>query len=122
MQLRIQLLSILVGGVLLLAIFQLIKKNKLLEQYSLLWIASAVILLFMAIFQDLLIKFSYAIGIYYPPSALFLVAILCGLVIALHYSVVISGLKRQNNQLAQEVGLLRGEVERLKEEVETSVS
>lgn len=119
MQLRIQLFSILVGAVLLLVIFQLIRKNKLLEQYSLLWIASATILLVMAIWQDVLIKLSYLIGIYYPPSALFLVAIICGLVIALHFSVVVSGLKRQNNKLAQEVALLQGELEKLREDMST---
>ena len=119
MQLRIQLFSILVGAVLLLVIFQLIRKNKLLEQYSLLWIASAILLLVMAVWQDVLIKLSYLIGIYYPPSALFLVAIICGLVIALHFSVVVSGLKRQNNKLAQEVALLQSDLEKLREDMST---
>jgi hypothetical protein len=116
MEFRLQLFSILVGVVLLGIIFQLIRKNRLLEQYSLLWIASAVILIVMAVWQDVWVKISSMIGILYPPSTLFLVAIICGMVIALHFSVVISGLKRQNNKLAQEMGLLRGEMERLKQE------
>jgi hypothetical protein len=116
MEFRLQLFSILVGVILLGIIFQLIRKNRLLEQYSLLWIASAVILIVMAVWQDLWVKISSMIGILYPPSTLFLVAIICGMVIALHFSVVISGLKRQNNKLAQEMGLLRGEMERLKHE------
>ena len=116
MEARLQLFSIAVGIVLLGIIFQLIRKNRLLEQYSLLWIASAVILMVMAVWQDLWVKISNLIGILYPPSTLFLVAIICGMVIALHFSVVISGLKRQNNKLAQEMGLLRGEMESLKQE------
>ena len=116
MEFRLQLFSILVGVVLLGIIFQLIRKNRLLEQYSLLWIASAVILIVMAVWQDVWVKISNMIGILYPPSTLFLVAIICGMVIALHFSVVISGLKRQNNKLAQEMGLLRGEMETLKQE------
>lgn len=116
MEFRLQLFSILVGVVLLGIIFQLIRKNRLLEQYSLLWIASAVILIVMAVWQDVWVKISNMIGILYPPSTLFLVAIICGMVIALHFSVVISGLKRQNNKLAQEMGLLRGEMESLKQE------
>jgi len=116
MEFRLQLFSILVGVVLLGIIFQLIRKNRLLEQYSLLWIASAVILIVMAVWQDVWVKISSMIGILYPPSTLFLVAIICGMVIALHFSVVISGLKRQNNKLAQEMGLLRGEMESLKQE------
>ncbi len=116
MEFRLQLFSILVGVVLLGIIFQLMRKNRLLEQYSLLWIASAVILIVMAVWQDVWVKISSMIGILYPPSTLFLVAIICGMVIALHFSVVISGLKRQNNKLAQEMGLLRGEMESLKRE------
>ena len=114
MEARLQLFSIAVGIVLLGIIFQLIRKNRLLEQYSLLWIASAVILMVMAVWQNLWVKISNLIGILYPPSTLFLVAIICGMVIALHFSVVISGLKRQNNKLAQEMALLRGEMETLK--------
>ena len=114
MEARLQLFSIAVGIVLLGIIFQLIRKNRLLEQYSLLWIASAVILMVMAVWQNLWVKISNLIGILYPPSTLFLVAIICGMVIALHFSVVISGLKRQNNKLAQEMGLLRSELETLK--------
>ena len=113
MEARLQLFSIAVGIVLLGIIFQLIRKNRLLEQYSLLWIASAVILMVMAVWQNLWVKISNLIGILYPPSTLFLVAIICGMVIALHFSVVISGLKRQNNKLAQEMGLLRSELETL---------
>ena len=118
MQVRIQLFSILMGVILLGIIFHLIRKNRLLEQYSLLWIASAVILIVMAVWQDLWVKISQMIGVLYPPSTLFLVAILCGMVIALHFSVVISGLKQQNNKLAQEVGLLRSEVEKLTKSLE----
>jgi hypothetical protein len=119
MQVRIQLFSVFLGISLLLVIFQLIRKNKLLEQYSLLWIASAVILLVMAICRGLLERLSNFIGIYYPPSALFFVAIFCGMVIALHFSVVISRLNRQNNTLAQEIGILRSEIDRLKNESRT---
>jgi hypothetical protein len=114
MQLRIQIFSILLSVSLLFVIFQLIRKNKLLEQYSLLWIASAVLLFVMAVWKDLLLMISRWIGIYYPPSALFLLAVFCGMVIALHFSVVISKLRRQNNALAQEFALLRNEIDRLK--------
>ncbi len=114
MELRITLFSILVSVMLLGTVFHLIRKNKLLEQYSLLWIASAVLFLIMAVWKNLLIRLSQLIGIYYPPNALFMVGIFCGMVIALHFSVVISELKRQNNILAQDVALLRCELEQIK--------
>ncbi|MBN1779898.1 DUF2304 domain-containing protein [bacterium] len=111
---RVQIVSVLLGLCLLGIIFQLIRKNRLLEQYALLWILSALILLLMSAWRDLLHKLSALVGIYYPPSALFLLAILCGMMIALHFSVVISRLTKQNHTLAQEVALLRREVDALK--------
>lgn len=113
---RIQIFTVLVAVALLLVIFQLVRKNKLLEQYSLLWIASAVLLIVLALWRDLQTWMSNLIGIYYPPSALFLIAIVCGMVIALHFSVVISNLREQNHLLAQEMALLKEKIEKLNSE------
>jgi len=111
---RVQIVSVLLVALLLGAIFQLIRKNRLLEQYSLLWILSAGILLIMSLWRDLLHKISALAGIYYPPSALFLLAILCGIMIALHFSVVISKLTKQNHTLAQEMAILKQELQEIK--------
>ncbi|MCD6116170.1 DUF2304 domain-containing protein [bacterium] len=119
MQIRIQILTMLMGVILLLVIFQLIRKNRLLEQYSLLWIASAVLLFIMAAWRGLLEKISHLIGIYYPPSALFVLAIFCGMVIALHFSVVISKLTKENNTLAQKVAILGTEIKSLNDRMDS---
>ena len=108
---RIQFVSAAIGILLLAVIFQLIRKNRLLEQYALLWIASAVLLLVVSIWRNLLEKLAGWAGIYYAPSAMFLVALFCGMVIALHFSVVVSQIKKQNNTLAQQVALLKQELD-----------
>ncbi|MBN2104183.1 DUF2304 domain-containing protein [bacterium] len=108
---RVQIVSISLVVLLLGVIFQLIRKNRLLEQYSLLWILSAAILLLISLWKGLLDLISSLAGIYYPPSALFLFAILCGIMIALHFSVVISRLTKQNHTLAQEIALLKQKIE-----------
>ena len=113
MQVRVQIVSVLVGLVLLGLIFQLIRRNKLLERYAILWIASIGLLLAVAIWKQLMEKLAQLIGIYYPPSALFVLAIFCGMAIVLHFSVVISQLTTQNNKLAQEVALLRAEMDQM---------
>ena len=111
---RVELVSITLVLFLLGILFQLIRKNRLLEQYSLIWIVSAIILLVMSLWRNLLDRFAALTGIYYPPSALFLFAILCGIMIALHFSVVISKLTKQNHTLAQEIALLKQELEAVK--------
>jgi len=113
MQTRIMITALGLGLILLAVIFQLIRKNRLQEKYSILWIASAVVMVVLSVWTQLLKSFAAWIGIFYPPSALFAAAVFCGLVIALHYSVVLSTLTSQNKTLAQEIGLLREEVDRL---------
>jgi len=115
MAIRIQVFVIAIGCLLLGIIFHLIRRNKLMEQYSILWILSALAVIFLAFWRGLLEKISVVIGIYYPPSALFVIAIFCGLAIALHFSVVISRLTSQNKKLAQEIGLVKNELKQVKE-------
>jgi len=112
MQVRVQIVSILVGVILLGTIFQLIRKNRLQEKYALLWILSAVIVLVLSVWRDFLALFASWVGIFYAPSALFLVALFCGMVIALHFSVVVSDLTKQNKTLVQEIALLKEELQR----------
>jgi hypothetical protein len=114
MQIRIQICSVIVGLVLLAVIFQLIRRNKLQEKYSLLWIASTVLILVLSAWRGLLEAFASLVGVFYAPSALFLVALFCGMIIALHFSVVVSDLTKQSKTLAQEVALLKEELKRLK--------
>jgi hypothetical protein len=112
MQIRIQIASILVGLVLLGVIFQLIRRNRLQEKYALLWIASVVIVLVLSVWRGLLESFAACVGIFYAPSALFLVALFCGMIIALHFSVVVSDLTKQNKTLVQEIALMKEELHR----------
>jgi hypothetical protein len=113
MQVRVQIVSIMLGVVLLGVIFQLIRKNRLQEKYALLWITSAAIVLVLSVWRGLLETFASWVGIFYAPSALFLVALFCGMVIALHFSIVISDLAKQNKTLVQEIALLKEELGRL---------
>ncbi|MDZ7270241.1 MAG: DUF2304 domain-containing protein [candidate division KSB1 bacterium] len=108
---RIQIIAI--AGSLLIAgfIFELIRKRKLLERYSLLWFGSALVMIVLSIWRGLLDKAAALMGVYYAPSALFIVALGCGVVLFVHFTIVISGLTEQNKLLAQEVGLMREELQ-----------
>jgi hypothetical protein len=94
----------------LIVIIELIRRGRLKEKYSLLWLFAGTILLVLSLSRKLLEYVSSLVGIYYPPSFLFLLAFLFLLLITLHFSSVISGLSEKNKQLAQEVALLRQEL------------
>ena len=110
---RIQFIAILISLIIAGTIFQLIRKKKLLEQYSLLWFFSAIVLLIFSVWRDLLDKMAGAMGIYYAPSALLVIVIFCGFLLFLNFSLVISKLTNQSKSLAQEIALLQNKLEKL---------
>jgi hypothetical protein len=112
--------AIIASAAVMLIVVELIRRGRLKEKYSLLWLLAAGILLMLSVSRELLEYLSRLAGIYYAPSFLFLVAFLFLLLITLHFSVVISGLSEKNKQLAQEIALLRLEMqERLPEKTKT---
>jgi hypothetical protein len=107
----LKLLSIVASGAVLVMVIELIRRGRLKERYSLLWLFAGSVLLVLSSSRDLLEFFSHLLGVYYAPSLLFLLAFLFLLLITLHFSVVISGLSEKNKRLAQELALLRQEMQ-----------
>jgi hypothetical protein len=107
MALRIQLVAILVTGGLFVIVFELVRRRRLMERYALLWLFASGILLLLALWKGLLNEIAHAIGIYYAPSALFVIAFGFILVLLLHFSLVISRLAEQSKVLAQRLGMLQ---------------
>ena len=96
----------------LLLVLELVRRRHLREEYALLWLLTGVVLLLLSISRPLLDTLARLTGIFYPPSALFLVALLFVLAVLLHFSIVLTRLTQQNRELAQQVALLRHDLER----------
>jgi hypothetical protein len=92
---------------LLLLVFELVRRKRLQERYAILWLLAAVTLFVLAVWKGLLTTLSHDVGISYPPSALFAVAIGLIAMILLHFSLAVSRLSDQNKVLAQRLGLLQ---------------
>jgi hypothetical protein len=106
MQARIQLVAIAVAVVVLVTILEMVRRRRLMERYALLWLFSGSVLLALAIWRGALAKVSHAIGVSYPPNALFLIAFGFVLLLLLHFSSVISRLSDQTKVLAQRQALV----------------
>ncbi|MFQ5736830.1 MAG: DUF2304 domain-containing protein [Thermodesulfobacteriota bacterium] len=97
-----------IGSVALFAlVIDFIRRGLLKEKYSVLWLASSVVIAALSIKKELLDYIARLFGIAYPPSLLFLVAFIFVLLITLHFSVVISIQHEKNKRTAQELALLR---------------
>jgi hypothetical protein len=119
MQTRIQLVTIIGAAVLLLAVLEMVRRRRLTERYALLWLLSAVVLLALAIWGGALASISHALGVVYPPNALFFIAIGCIVLLLLHFSAAVSRLSDQSELLAQRQALLE---ERLRRQEHSSRS
>ena len=102
----VQLFAALASVVLLGIVIELIRSRKLRERYALLWLATAGVILFFAAWRSGLHNLSEALGIAYPPNALFVLALMFVLVLLLHFSTVISKLSDRTTTLTQQLALL----------------
>ena len=104
---RVTLFAICASAALLLYILEMVRRRKLREEYSILWLAGSVVILVLSLKQDWLVGIAHVVGIVYPPSFLFLVGILFILLILIHFSIAISKLHQMNKKMAQELALLK---------------
>lgn len=109
---RVMLIGLAVSLGALVFVLELVRRQKLREDYSLLWLATAFVLLILFISRPLLDQLAGLIGVTtYPPAALFAVAIFFVLAILLHFSTVLTRLTRENKRIAQQMAILQRELE-----------
>ena len=103
----ISVLVIVVAVMIALTVVFYIRRWRLKEQYSLLWLVLSVAMVVPAVAPDLVEWSARKLDVVYAPSILFFLALAFVAVMLFHYSLEISRLSDQNRELAQEVGLLR---------------
>lgn len=102
----------------LLFVLELVRRRRLREEYSLLWLGTAFVMLIVSMWRDLLHGMAAAVGIAYPPNLLFLLAVLFVMGTLLYFSTIITRLTQENKEMAQQVALLRHEIESLRTDEE----
>ena len=122
MDTRIQIVAVATTGLLLLIVLELVRRRRLLERYALVWLGSALVLLALGVWSGLLTSVSDAIGIRYPPSALFVVAFGFILLLLLHFSTAVSRLTDQTKVLAQRLALMEERHRELERRLEGEAS
>ena len=115
---RFQTLSILGSILAIFFIIELIRRKKIKEEYSILWLVLVFSFLIISISTSVINKFSDIIGIAYAPAALLLFLILGSFAILIHFSIVITKLSEKNKSLIQELSILKFDFEKFKKESE----
>jgi len=107
----INVLIIVVAVLIALTVILYVRRWRLKEQYSLLWLVLAVAMVVPASAPGLVEWFADRLDVFYAPALLFFFALAFVAVMLFHYSLEISRLSDQNRELAQELGLLRARFE-----------
>jgi hypothetical protein len=100
------------GMALMLFTIELIRRRRLREEYSLLWLLTGIVLLTFVLFPDILYRISEMLVLHHLTTML-LVTFLFLLLIVFHYSTVISQVSERETELAQQVALLIWQLEQL---------
>jgi hypothetical protein len=103
--------ALLIGLTAFALILELIRRRRLREEYSWLWLLTAGVMILLVIWFRLLVVITHLVGAVTPMNTLLLFAVLFLFAIAVHYSVIVSRLTSQVKNLAQELALLTARLE-----------
>ncbi len=93
-------------------VLELVRRRKMREEYSWLWMLTATGMVVLASWYGLIEAITRAIGAVTPTTTLFLFALLFLLLISVHFSTVLCRLTQQVRRLTQELAILDAELRR----------
>lgn len=107
----VQLVLALLLAVTAVTVIRLVRRRALRGKYVLLWLGTCVASLPAVLVPDRLDSLVRRAGVDYPPTAYLLAAVVFLLAVAIHLSWELSRIDERTRTLAEELALLRAEVE-----------
>jgi hypothetical protein len=117
---RLLTVSLLLSGALMAVILISLRRSHIRVEYSVSWLAAAVVVFVLSLWRGGLIALAGLFGIIYPPAALATVIICVFLVVLYRLSMIVSDLKDNNVALAQKVAALEFHLHRLEDSREAA--
>lgn len=87
-----------------------VRRRRLAVEYSLIWIVAGLGMIFFSLWKNGIEYLAGLMGIYYAPSAIFVVFGVLVFVLCIHFSLAISKLSSNNRVLIQRIALLEDEL------------
>ena len=117
MILKLKIFSIVIAVSIFVVILELIRRRKLKEDLSFIWIVSGIIILITALFEDIVFFIADLTGVTTPQSMLFFFGLIFLILLNLQLSIKISGITDQLKNLIQKNTMLEYEVEVLRRRI-----
>ena len=111
MPLHQQIFALIVSILVFACTINLVRKKKLREEYSTLWLATSSIIFILVFKYDWLVALTRLTGAVLPTTTLFIGSLIFLVLLCVQFSIKISCLTDQLKNLAQDNALLRAEFE-----------
>jgi hypothetical protein len=114
MTLHQRIFALLLGIGIFMAIIEMVRRRRLGEEYSFLWLIIGLGIVVLVLWQGLLEWLTHLIGAVAQTTTIFMFGLVILVLINLHFSVKITKLSRQVKGLAQQIAILKiSEIEKL---------
>ena len=111
MPLQQQIFSLLVSVLVFVFVVDMVRKRRLKEEYSVLWLATSVIMFILVLRYKWLVALTAFIGAGLPTTTLFLCSIIFLILLSVQFCIKISTLTDQVKNLSQENALIKQDIE-----------
>ncbi len=115
---RIALVGVGVSVLLLVVVLELVRRRRLNEEYSFVWILACLALLGLSFSRPLIALAAEWLGVYYPPAVLLLALLTLVFAALLYFTVVASRQRAQIEHLVEEVSILGAELRDLRKKLD----
>lgn len=117
-QIVVLIISILVTGF----IVEQVRRRRLAVEYSLIWIVAGLGMIILSLWKNGIEYLADIMGIYYAPSAIFVIFGVLVFVLCVHFSLEISRLSSNNRVLIQRIALLEDDLRKRDKDAPTQDS
>jgi hypothetical protein len=102
-----RIFALFLGIVIFVTILEMVRRKKLEEEYSFLWLIIGLGIVVLVLWQGLLEWVTHLIGAMTQTTTIFIFGLVILVLINLHFSVKITKLSRQVKELAQQISILK---------------
>jgi len=113
MPIQQKIFALVVSVLVFVVVVDMVRKRRLREEYSVLWLATSVVMFVLVLRYNWLVSLTYFIGATTTTTTLFLFALIFLILLSVQFCIKISRLTDQVKNLGQDNALMRLEIENL---------
>jgi len=113
MPIQQKIFALVVSVLVFVVVVDMVRKRRLREEYSVLWLATSVVMFVLVLRYEWLVSLTFLIGAGLPTTTLFLFALIFLMLLSVQFCIKISRLTDQVKNLSQENALMKLEIENL---------